>query len=147
MSLAAGGHDLHFLLRQPAHFVDQEQIRGLGHRHRQLAAHAKQRQHQVGFHVLAGQQFDDLRIVQSGFELGVRHAVLLRQTFDNLILRAISLFDQDFAQQSVAAVRLLAFQRALQRFRGEIAAFHQQIAQPGWRRVRGAQRIGCHGRV
>ena len=131
MSRGSGGHDLNFLSRQPAHLLDQEQIRGLGHRDGQHAAHAKQRQHQIVFDVFAGQQFDHFGIVQPGFELGVGHAVLIGQALDHLVFRAKALLDQNFTQQPAAAfLGVLRFQCALQRFRGEIAAFDEQIAQP-----------------
>ena len=99
MSLAVAATICTSQLRQLPHFVDQEQVRRLGDRDGQHAADEKQRQHQVRFDVLARQQFDDLRIVQPGFELGVGHAVFVGQALDDLIFGAKPLLDQNFAQQ------------------------------------------------
>ncbi len=140
--LGRGGDDLHVQLCEFADFVDQEQVRRLGDGDRQHAANQEQRQHQVLFDVFPRQQFDDLQVAKPRFELGVGHAILAGQALDDLILGAVALVDENFAQQLIHAGGLLLLLRQcrLEVFLREETSFDEKIAEPdsgGGRRIHG----------
>ena len=112
-----GRDDLHLEVRHAANFFDEEEVRRFRHGQREHAADDEQRQHEVLLDVLARQDVHDFCVQQPGVELRVGDAKFACQAFDDLILGAEVLLDEDLAQQMILPALLLLSQRGLQTLR------------------------------